>query len=67
MYVLVTVVDFILCEFKQEPGCRGNILSVGITNFVLACFLTGLRDPIARSIVGGGVPTQNSGYNSTRT
>ena len=29
-------------------------------------FLTGLLDPIACSIEGGGVPTQNSGYESTR-
>ena len=29
-------------------------------------FSTGLRDPIACSIVGCGIPTQNSGYKSTR-
>ena len=34
--------------------------------FLSSFFLTGLRDPIACSILGGGIPTQNSGYKSTR-
>ena len=27
---------------------------------------SGLRDPIACSLLGGGIPTQNSGYGDTR-
>ena len=34
--------------------------------FFFFFFWTGLRDPIACSIVVGGIPTQNSGYESTR-
>ena len=38
-------------------------LGVGLFLFFLC---TSIRDPIACSILGGGIPTQNSGYKRTR-
>ena len=33
---------------------------------LLILFWSGLRDPIACSLFGGGIPNQNSGYKVTR-
>ena len=44
-------------------GLIGIIVDVGQNTFLS---LTDLHDPIACSILGGGIPSQNSGYESTR-
>ena len=43
-----------------------EMLMMGTEEVMLFCLLTGIRDLIAYSILGGGVTTQNSGYKGTR-
>ena len=59
--------DFIDVIIKGT-GVNAVIWVVPCYWFVLSISLswTGLRDPIAFSILSGGIPTQNIGYKSTR-
>ena len=56
-------------QHKNYPRLVKNICVFRLTVDLLIFFFlfwTGLCDPIACSIAGGGIPTQNSGYKSTR-
>ena len=51
----------------REPEDMALFLdNIGAPDIEFFFFWTGLRDLIACSILGGGIPTQNSGYESTR-
>ena len=54
------LLSYILCNYVSV----GTILSLTLQSSFL--FWSGLRDPIACSLLGGGIPNQNSGYKSTR-
>ena len=62
--------ELILCVFSYiliAPfAFLSNNFQCPIRNIFFFFLWTVLRDPIACSILGGGIPTQNSGYNSTR-
>ena len=50
-------------------GSYTSIYTLGISTFtflLLLLFWAGLSDPLACPLLGGGIPSQNSGYKSTR-
>ena len=52
---------------EWRPGNTNNVPSESAWDlFFILFFWSGLSDPIACSLLGGGITTQNSGYKVTR-
>ena len=66
MFTAFLLTCLFLCSQTDYTVSKWNQQSTLPSLNIFFFFCTGLRDPIACSILGGGIPTHNSGYESTR-